>query len=86
MLDSNVDLFGDLSLLDLLFDNDSDRPWVDVEDLSSSSVVKVVGHAFMDGSVDYDVNVIAESVLFEIVAHSDGAVSSEALGEFMSGS
>ena len=40
----------------------------------------------MDGSVNDDVDVVTESVLLEVVAHSDRSVSSEALGKLMSGS
>jgi hypothetical protein len=86
VLDSNVDLLSDLSLLDLFFDNDSDRSWVDIEDLSSSTMVKVVGHTFMNGTVNNDVDIVSESVLFEVVAHSDSSVSSESFGKLMSGS
>jgi hypothetical protein len=46
----------------------------------------VVRHSLVDGSVDYDVDVVTESVLLEVVAHSNGSVSSEALGKLMSGS
>ena len=86
VLNSDVKLLGDLSLSDLLLNHDSDRSWVDIEDLSSSSVVEVVRHSLMDGSVNYDVDVVAESVLLEVVVHSNGSVSSEALGKLMSGS
>ena len=40
----------------------------------------------MNGSVYDDVDIISESIFFEIVAHSDGTVSSESFGELMSGS
>ena len=86
MLDSDVELLGNLSLFDLLLDDNADRSWVDIEDFSGSSVVEVVGHALMDGSVNDDVDVVSESVLLEVVADSDRSVSSEALGELMPGS
>lgn len=71
MLNSDMDLLGNLSLFDLFLDDNTDGSWVDIEDLSSSSVVDVVRHTFVDGSVYDDVDVVSESVLLEVVAHSN---------------
>ncbi len=86
VLNSNVDFLGNLSLLDLLLDDDTDRSRVDIEYLTSSSVVKVVGHTLVLRTINDNVDVISESVLFEVVAHSDSSVSSEAFRKLMSGS
>ena len=86
VLDSDMELLGNLSLLDLFLDDNSNRSWIDIEDFSSSSMVKMVWHTFMDSSINDDVNVVSKSVLFEIVVHSDSSMSSEAFGKLMSGS
>lgn len=86
VLDPHVDFLGDFPLLDLLLDDNPDRSRVDIEDLSGPAVVEVVRHALVDGSVDDDVHVVAQSVLLQVVAHPNGAVSSEALRELMPGS
>ena len=39
VLHSDMDFLGNLSLLNLFFDNDTNRSWVDIEDLSSSSMI-----------------------------------------------
>lgn len=85
VLDSDVDFFLHFSLSDLLLDDDSDASGVHVEDLSGSSVVELVGHSLVDGSVDDNVNVVSLLKLFEVVANSDGSVSSESLLEFVFG-
>lgn len=86
MLDSHVDFLHQLSLLDLLLDDHTDSSGVDVEDFSGSTVVELVGHSLVNGSVNDDINVVSLFVLLQIVADSHGAVSSEGLFEFMLGS
>jgi hypothetical protein len=86
MLDSHVDFLHQLSLLDLLLDDHTDSSRVDVEDFSGSSVVELVGHSLVNGSVNDDIDVVSFFVLLQIVADSHGAVSSEGLFEFMLGS
>ena len=86
VLNSNVDFLSNLSLLDLFFNNDTNRSRIDIEDFSSSSVIHMMGHTFVDSTVNNDIDVITESILFEVIAHSDSSVSSEAFRKFMSGS
>ena len=86
MLDSDVNSFGDDSVSDLLVDDDSDGSGVDVEDSSSSSVVVLVGHAFVNGSIDDDVNDISNFVGGESLGDVDGSVLFESFSEFMSSS
>lgn len=86
MLNSNMDFLSNLSLLNLFFNNNTDWSWINIKDFSSSSMVKMVRHSFMNSSINNDVDIVSKSILLKIVAHSNRAVSSEALWEFMSGS
>lgn len=86
MFDSYVDAFGDDSLSDLFVDDDADGPGVDVEDSSSSAVVVLVGHAFVNGSVHHDVHDVSYFVGGQGFGDVDGSVLFEAFFEFVSGS
>lgn len=86
MLDSDMNLFFKFSLLDLFLNDNTNGSWVNIEDLSSSTVIEFVRHAFVDGSINNNVNIVSLLVFFEIVAHSDSSVSSESLLELMLGS
>ena len=86
MFNSDVESLGDDSVSDLLVDDDSERSWVDVEDCSGSAVIELVWHALVDGTVDDDINNITDLVGGEVLGHSNGAVTSESLLEFVSGS
>ena len=59
---------------------------IDVENSTGLSVIEVVGHTLVDGTVDDDINVVTDSVRGEDVGDSHGTVSSESLGELGSGS
>ena len=85
MFDTDMDSFGDDSVSDLFVDDDSDGARVDVEDSSCSSVVVFVGHALVDGAVDYDINDISNFVGGVGLGDMDGSVLFESLFEFMSG-
>ena len=86
MFDSHVNTLGDDSVSDLFVDYDSDSSRVDVEDAAGSSVVVFVGHAFVDGSVDDDVNDVSDFVGAEGFADVDGTNLSESFSKFVSGS
>jgi len=86
MLDSDVNSFGDDSLSNLLVDDDTDRSGVDVEDSTGSAVVELVGHTFMDGTVDDDIDDVTDSEGGESFADVDGSVLFESLSELVSGS
>ena len=85
MLDSDVDSFFDFSISDFLVQLDSDRAGVDVEDSASSAVIPLIGHSFVNGSIDYNIDILAFPESGEVVLDSDGSVSSEGLGELLSG-
>ena len=79
-----MDSLGNDSVSDLLVDHHSDRPWVDVEDSSGSSVVVSVGHALVDGTIDSDVDDVSDSVGSEGLGNVDGSDLSESLLEEVS--
>ena len=77
---------GDDSVSDLLVDDDSERSWIHVEDCTSSAVVEFVWHTLVNSTIDDDIDNISDLVGGEVLGHSNGAVTSESLLEFVSGS
>ena len=59
VLDSDVNSLGNDFASDLFVHDDSDSVLVHIENLSSLSVVELVGHALVDATVCNDVNEIA---------------------------
>ena len=86
VLDSHVDALGNDAVSDLLVDDDSDGPGVDVKDGTGAAVVVLVGHALVNGSVDSDVNDISDLVGGEGFGDVDGSVLLETLSELVAGS
>ena len=86
MLDSDVNSFGDDSVSDLLVDDDSDGSGVDVEDSSSSSVIVFIGHAFMDGSINDNIDNITNFIGGECFGDMNRSMLLESFSEFVSGS
>ncbi len=77
---------GDDSVSDLLVDNNSKGSGVDVEDSACSTVVVLVWHGLVNGTINNDVNDITDLVSGEVLGHTNSAVASESLLEFVSGS
>ena len=86
MFNSNMDFLLKFSLLDLFFNNNTNWSWINIEDFSSSTVIEFMRHAFVDGSIDNNVNIVSLLVIFEIIADSNSSVSSESFLELMFGS
>ena len=86
MLHSDVNSFGDDSVSDLLVDDDSDGSGVDVEDSSSSSVIVFIGHAFMDGSINDNIDNITNFIGGECFGDMNRSMLLESFSEFVSGS
>ena len=85
MFDSNVNTLGDDSVSYLFVDDDSDGSGVNIEDSSSSSVVVFIGHAFVDGSIDDDIDDVSDFIGGECFGDVDGSVLFESFSEFVSG-
>lgn len=81
---SNVNFFFDFSLFHLLVKDKAERSRIDIENFSSSSMIEVMGHSFMDGSVYNNVDEVSFFVSLQIIFHSNRSVSSEWLFELMS--
>ena len=84
MLDSDVNSLGDDSLSDLFVDDNSDGTRIDVEDSSSSAVIKLIGHAFMDGAINNDVDDVTDFEGGQGFADVDRSYLSESFSEFVS--
>ena len=80
MFNSNVNPLWDDSVSNLLIYDDSDCSGVDVENSASSAVVEFIGHTFVDGSIDDDVDDVSDF----IGGQSSGDVNSTALSESFS--
>lgn len=85
MLNAYMYPLGDDPVPNLLVDNDSDGPWVDVEHCSSPAMIVLVRHAFVDGTVNDNVHDVSDLVSCQGLRDVDGAMLLEALLEFISG-
>jgi hypothetical protein len=86
VLDSDVKSFGDDSVSDLFVNNNADGSGIHVEDGSGSSVIVLVWHALVDGTIDNDIDNISDLEGGQILGDVDGSVTSESFLEFVSGS
>lgn len=86
MFNSYMDFLLKFSLLDLFFNNNTNWSRINIEDFSSSTVIEFMRHAFVDGPIDNNVNIVSLLVIFEIIADSNSSVSSESFLELMFGS
>jgi hypothetical protein len=84
MLDSDVNSLGDDSASVLLVDDNSDGVLSNIEDAAGLTVVELVGHALVDGTVSNDVNKIVLAVGLHDLGEVHWAVVSEALAEEVS--
>jgi hypothetical protein len=86
MLDTNVNSFGNDTISDLLVDNHTNSTRVHVEDSSSATVIVLVWHALVNGSVDSDVNDISDLVGCKGFGDVNGTVLFKTFTEFVTGS
>ena len=81
VLDSGMESLLDFTVSNDLVEDDADRSGVDVEDPTSSTVVRVVGHSLMDRSVDSKGCKIADLELAKVGSDFDRSVTAERLVE-----
>lgn len=74
MLDTDVDSLLHVPVADLLVDDDPDGRLGDVVDDAGLSVVDLVGHALLDGTVGLDVDNVTDTVRLHVRAESDHAL------------
>lgn len=86
VLPADVQPLLDDPVADLLVDHDAQTLGVHVEDAPGPAVVEEMGHSGVDGPVDDDIHVLPHLDLLQVVLHSNGPVSPERSGEFVSGS
>ena len=80
-----MDPLLDDPIADLLIDDDTDSMCVDVEDSAGPAVVELVGHAFMHGSVNDDVDVVSNFVVGKVFGNVNGSFLPESFAEFIPG-
>merc|ERR1712048_597181 len=61
-----MDSLGNNSTINKLVNNDTDGMSSDIEDFTSLTVVVLVGHTLVDGTISNDVNVITLLVIDEV--------------------
>ena len=66
VLDSHVDSLGNNSSVDGLVDNDTDGMSSDIEDSTSLTMVELVRHTLVDGTVGTDINVVTHLVVDKV--------------------
>lgn len=86
VLNADVDALGDDPVADLLVDDDAHGSRVHVEDSPRLTVVVLVGHALVDGSVHGNIDDFASLVGCERPRDVDSTCLSESLLELVSGS
>ena len=84
MLNTDVDALGDDADTNALVANDSNGVLGDVEDSAGLTVVELVGHTSLDGTVGDDVNVVTLLVVHEVLAKWRNTVLSECFAEEIS--
>ena len=84
VFNADVDSLGDDSSTDTLVDDNTEGVLGDIENDASLSVVVLVGHTLLDGTVGNDINVISLSVAGKETVHGGNSVSSERCGEQIS--
>ena len=84
MLSSDVNSLFDVSTVDLLEESDTDSSWVDVEDLSGSSVVEMVRHTLVDSGIGHNSDEVTNLDMGQVGGHVDSSVASERSLELLS--
>ena len=86
MLDSDVNSLGDDSSSVLLVDDNSDGVLGHIENAASLTVIELVRHALVDGTVSNDINEVSLAVGLHDLGKVNGPVVSEALAKEVSSS
>ena len=84
MLNTHVNALRDDAVSNALVHNDTDGVRGDVEDLAGLSVVELVGHTSLDGTISDDIDEVSLPVRDEVLAEGRDSVLSESLAEKIS--
>ena len=84
MLNTDMNALGNQSIPDLLINDDADGSRIDVENSASPAVVVLIGHSLVDGTIDHNINDIADLVGGKSFGDVDGAVLLESFSKLMS--
>ena len=84
VLDTDVNALGDDAVSNALVHNDTDGMGGHVEDSASLSVVELVGHTSLDGTISDDIDVVTNAVRDKVLAEGRDTVLSESLAEKIS--
>merc|ERR1712038_1702640 len=84
VLDTNVNALRDDAVSNALVHNNTDGVRCHVEDLAGLSVVELVRHASLDGTISDDIDVVSFAVGDEVLAEGRHTMLSESLAEKIS--
>lgn len=85
MLNTDVDTLGDDTVSDELVNLDTDGALGDVPNDTGLSVVELVGHTLLDGTITDNIDNLTELEDLEVTSGGNGSTSSELLREQVSG-
>jgi len=85
VLDSEVNSLFDVSVLDLLVDDDTNRALRNVVDDASLSVVNLMGHSLLHGTVGLDIDNVSDFVLAQVGRKLDHTLLAKISGEGIPG-
>lgn len=85
MLDSNVNAFAKDPVPNTLVDLNADCALGDIPDATGLSVVKLVWHTLLDGTISDNINNVTELISLGVLAELNCAVASELLLEDVAG-
>lgn len=81
MLDADVDALFDDAAVDHFVDADPDGALGDVENDSSASVVRLVGHTLVNGGIGEDIDIVTDLDVHQVLAEMNGAMLPKLLGK-----
>lgn len=81
VLDSDRESLGDQAIANLLVDDDTDGSLRDVPNLTSLSVVELIGHSPVNRRIHHNVHVVTQLVLPSVHIQRNHSASPRSLGE-----
>jgi len=85
VLDAEVDTLLEVAVANHLVDDNTDSGLGDVVDNTSLSVVDLMGHTLLDGTVTLDIDDITDAELSKVGGHADHALLPELARERIAG-
>mmetsp|Transcript_3862 Transcript_3862/g.4283 ORF Transcript_3862/g.4283 Transcript_3862/m.4283 type:complete len:104 (+) Transcript_3862:372-683(+) len=85
MFDADMNAFFNNTSIDFFIDTNTDRGFGDIENDPGTTVIALVGHAFVNGRISKDIDIITDFHFHEILTQVDGSMLPMFLREHMPG-